>query len=53
MTSKADQREWLERYYPKTFECKFCGSTITISLRHKEVTTMTKGHAPDCAMAPR
>lgn len=51
MTSKADQQEWLERCYPKTFHCKFCDSEITISLRHKEVTTMTRGHAPDCVMS--
>lgn len=53
MTSKADQRTWLERDYPQSFQCKFCGCTITINLRHKEVTTVTKGHDPDCVMAPR
>lgn len=56
MTKKAtvaEQREWMERAYPKTFACKFCGATCTVSLEHKSVNTRTTGHDPDCVMAAR
>lgn len=56
MTKKAtvaEQREWMERAYPKTFACKFCGATCTVSLEYKSVNTRTTGHDPDCVMAAR
>lgn len=51
MVTKAEQRAWLERDYPRKFHCGFCDSEVTVSLRAKDVTTVTRGHKKGCVMA--
>lgn len=56
MTKKAtvaEQRDWMERAYPKTFACKFCGATCTVSLEHNSVNTRTTGHGKGCVLSGR